>query len=156
MSINVRFTTGDVYYKAWIYERASRKGTCVICKEESHGNLLIRHKEPVKIIGDTFICHKCLILISNGKMILGDDKPPKKKRKQKKPGRPKKPGPKKGTSPKKKFQCKYCDKMLALANVSQHMKFSHSDIQYVTLFDNLIIEDTEDAVGRTKAEVTDQ
>ena len=145
MSVNVRFTTGGVYYKAWIYERASSKGTCVICGNESHDNILIRHKEPKKIIGDTHICHKCLVLISNRIQKAGDFEPPViKKRVQKKPGRPKKRGTKKGTKP-KKFQCKYCDKMIAKANVTQHMKFSHPEVIYETLIENLIIEDNTDA-----------
>ena len=153
MSVNVRFYTGKepekVYHKAWIYENASRKGTCVICKTESHGNILVRHKEPKKI-PDTHICHQCLVLISKGEMKLGGTEPPKKKRKQKRPGRPKKPGTKKGTIP-EKFQCKYCDKKLAKANVAQHMRHTHPDKQYVQLIDNLIIEDTNDAVGRSEA-----
>ena len=157
MSVNVRFTTGKgVYTKAWIYERASSRGTCVICKTESHDNILIRHKEPKKIIGDTHICHKCLVLISSGVMVFNQPDPPKKKRKQSRPGRPKKKGPKAGTKP-QKFKCKYCGIMIAKANVAMHMRSKHPDTQYVQLIDNLIIEDNTDAkVGRTKADASDK
>jgi len=155
MSVNVRFTTGKgVYTKAWIYERASSKGTCVICKTESHNNILIRHKEPKKI-PDTHLCHKCLVLISSGAMEFHLGKPPaKKKRKYKKVGRPKKSGPKKGSKKPDKFKCKNCDKLLVKANVKNHYRFKHPDIDR-TLIDNLIEDKPNAAVGRTKASKND-
>ena len=158
MSVNIRFYTGKgpekVYHKAWMYERASSKGECVVCEKVSHDTILIRHKEPKKIIGDTRICHQCLVLISKGDIKLGGD-PPKAKRKYSKPGRPKKVGSKKGVKP-VKFKCKHCDAQLARANVKQHYKFTHPDIDREVLIDNLIEDNTDAPVGRTDTQDKDQ
>jgi hypothetical protein len=84
-------------------------------------------------------------------MVLHSGKPtnPAKKRKRKKVGRPKKPGTKAGTKP-VKFKCKNCDMLLAKANVKNHYRFKHPDIDR-TLIDNLIEDKPNAPVGKPKA-----
>ena len=66
MSSLCRFKTGDVWYKARIFERASRKRECSCCQQTNFG-VLVRHKDPVK--KDTLICDECIIKLSLGMRI---------------------------------------------------------------------------------------
>lgn len=121
MSALVRFKAGDEYFKARIFERGSRKGTCSVCDERSFG-ILVRFISPLK--GDMLICERCVVLLAAKRLtrrpevpiltvkpVLVVEEPEKKVSKWKKApyrrrknGRPGKPGRKRGYSPKREAE----------------------------------------------------
>jgi hypothetical protein len=148
MSVLVRFKTGLQNIKARIYEQSSTRKTCVICKEEKRGMivLLVRHLDPKG--PDSAICHECIVKICLEPVIETVVVPPVKKpvTKPKKRGRPKKRGVKRGTV-KPKSPCPHCKKKFSKAGLTQHIKFKHQE----TLIDNLIEESTDASVEETNA-----
>lgn len=66
MSTLARFKILNTWYKARIFERASRKRDCACCGQRKFG-VLIRHIDPVK--KDTLICEECIVKLSLGRRI---------------------------------------------------------------------------------------
>jgi len=153
MSVLVRFKTGLENIKARIFEQSSKRQTCVICKKEKRGMivLLIRHLQPKK--PDSAVCHECIIKLCLDPVIETAAKEPVKKPPERKGrGRPRKRGVKRGTVLKKE-KCPHCERKMPKNCISQHMKFKHPE-EYAKLIDKSI-EESKDAsiedTGKAKA-----
>jgi hypothetical protein len=142
MSVLVRFGTGPET-KARIFEQSSSRKTCVICKEEKRGMivLLVRHLQPKK--PDSAVCHECIVKLCLEPIETVKIEPVKKPKTKTKPrGRPKKRGVKRGTR-KPKEKCPHCDRKMPASCFSQHFKAKHPD-EYEKLI-NKSIEESKDA-----------
>ena len=151
MSALVRFETGLKNIKARIFEQSSLKKTCVICKEEKRGTivLLVRHLQPKK--PDSAVCHECIVKLClepviEKEVIESKPKAPAKKRGR---GRPKKRGVKRGTVL-PKIKCDHCDRKMPKGCIAQHMKAKHPEEYALTLIDNSIEESTDATVEGTE------
>lgn len=152
MSVLVRFKTGLKNIKARIFEQSSSRKTCVICKEEKRGLivLLVRHLDPKK--PDSAICHQCIVSLCLEPVIEKVVKPevPEKPKAEKKKarGRPKKRGVKRGTVLKKE-KCPHCERKMPKSCIGQHMKFKHPE-EYALLIQNQIEEPKDGSFEETE------
>ena len=127
MSALVRFKTTHQYYKARVFEQASKRHICSVCNRNDWG-ILVRHVAPDK--KDVGICNQCLVRITLGRQITVEGKKNVQYGAHPKFGHTagKKRGPKAKTGPKPakmNCKCEICGKTFTETGLKMHTKTMH-------------------------------